>query len=146
MHDSLKTYSFEGICNRHQQSTRMEVHTPYPTLPYRLGLDVAGRLVDNALYDKLAEDQVLISLKRTFMYFRDFSFSPFFLKVHKNSHSMVKLLFFIIENIQINHCICLLLILPFKIGFALSGIIFLKKCDFVTFSRKMIFLKEVSIV
>jgi hypothetical protein len=57
----------------------------------RQGRDgMAGWGVDNALYDKLAEDQVLISLKRTFMYFRDFSFSPFFLKVHKNSHSVVK--------------------------------------------------------
>jgi hypothetical protein len=34
-----------------------------------LGLNVAGRLVDNAFYVKLTEDQVRISLKRTFMYF-----------------------------------------------------------------------------
>ena len=65
-------------------------------------LDVAGRLVDNAFYVKLTEDHVRISLKRTF------------------DGQMV--IFFIIENIQIHHCICFLLILPFYIGFALSGI------------------------
>ena len=32
------------------------------------GLHVAGRLVDNAFYVKLTEDQVRISLKRIFMY------------------------------------------------------------------------------
>jgi hypothetical protein len=77
------------------------------------GIDVAGRLVDNAFYVKLTEDQVRISLKRTFMYFRDFSFSALFLKVQKKSHSMVRWLCFIIENIKIHHCICLLLILPY---------------------------------
>ena len=33
------------------------------------GLHVAGRLVDKAFYVKLAEDQVQLNLKRTFMYF-----------------------------------------------------------------------------
>ena len=111
------------------------------------GLDVAGRLVDNALYVKLTEDQVRISLKRTIMYFPWLFILPLFLKVHTNSHSIVKwLFFFIIENIQIHHCIYLLLISPFEIGFAFSGIFSLRKCDFVTFSRNMILLKEVSIV
>ena len=109
-------------------------------------VNVAGRLVDNAFYVKLTEDQVRISLRRTFMYFPWFFILPLFLKVHKNSHSMVKWLIFIIENIKIHHCICLLLILPFEIDFALSGIFFLRKCDFVTFSRNIIFLKEVSII
>jgi len=60
------------------------------------GLDVAGRLVDNAFYVKLTEDQVRISLNRTFMYFPWLFILPLFLKVHKNSHSMVKWLFFLI--------------------------------------------------
>jgi hypothetical protein len=39
------------------------------------GLDVADRIVVNAFYVKLTEDQVRISLKRTFMYFPWF-FNP----------------------------------------------------------------------
>jgi hypothetical protein len=72
------------------------------------GLDVAGRLVVNAFYVKLTEDQVRISLKRTFMYFPWFFILPLFLKVHKNSHSMVKWFFFKYRKNQIHHCICFL--------------------------------------
>ena len=108
------------------------------------GLDVAGRLVDNVFYVKLTEDQVRISLnKYSYVFFRDFSFSPLFLKVHKNSHSMVKWLFFlVIENIQIHHCICLLFILPFEIGFALSGILFFEKMWFCHLFSKCDILKR----
>ena len=67
VHNSLTKDSFEGICNRHQQSTRMKVHKNPCHMVF--GLDVAGRFVDNAFYLKLTEDQVRISLKRTFMYF-----------------------------------------------------------------------------
>ena len=44
------------IRNRHQQSTRMKVHKK--TWHTVFGLDVAGRLVDNAFYVKLTEDLV----------------------------------------------------------------------------------------
>jgi hypothetical protein len=112
------------------------------------GLNVAGRLVHNAFYAKLTEDQVRISLKRDI-----YAFSVIFHSLPLSSWKFTKFhirwsngYFFIIENIQIHHCICLLLILPFEIDFALSGICFLRKCDLVTFSRNMIFLKEVSII
>jgi hypothetical protein len=65
------------------------------------GLDVADRIVVNAFYVKLTEDQVRISLKRTFMYFPWFLILPLFLKVHKNSHSMVKWFFFYYRKNQI---------------------------------------------
>ena len=74
-------------------------------LPFGLRPYVAGRLVDNALYVKLTEDQVRISLNRTFMYFPCFFIPPLFLKVHKNSYSMVKwLFFFIIDHITASVC------------------------------------------
>ncbi len=74
MHDSLTKDSFEGICNRQQQSTSMKVHKN----PCHIVFDfnVAGSLVDNALYVKLTEDQVRISLNGRLCVFRDFSFSP----------------------------------------------------------------------
>ena len=87
-------------------------------------LDVAGRLVDNAFYVKLTEDHVRVSLKRTFMYFPWFFIPP---PLPKSSQKITfdgQMFFFIRENIQIHHCICFLLILPFYIGFALSGIFF----------------------
>ena len=40
------------------------------------GLHMAGRLVDNAFYVKLTENQVRISLKPTFMYFQRFFILP----------------------------------------------------------------------
>ena len=77
--------------------------------------DVAGRLVDDAPYVKLTEDQVWISLKRTFMYFPWFFILP--PPLLKSSQIFTfdgqMVIFFIIENIQIHHCICLLLVLPF---------------------------------
>ena len=145
----LNFISFEsllkGICNRHQQSTRMKVHKkPCHTV---FGLNVAGRLVSQCILCQTNRRPSPNQSKTGHLcIFRDFSFSStLFLKVHKISHSMVKWVFFIIENIQIHHCICLLLILPFEIDFALSGICFLRKCDFVTFSWNLILLKEVSV-
>ena len=44
------------------------------------GLDMAGRLVDNAFYVKLTKNQFRISLKRTFMYFPRFFIPPPLLK------------------------------------------------------------------
>ena len=74
VHDSFTKDSFEGIISRHQQSTRMKVHKkPCHTV---FALDVAGRLLNNAFYVKLTEDQVRISLKRTFMYFPWFFILP----------------------------------------------------------------------
>jgi hypothetical protein len=114
------------------------------------GLNVAVRLVDNALYVKLTENEVRIILKRIFMYFPWFFINispPPLLHSSQNSTFIGEMVIFvIIENIQMHHCISLILILPFEIGFALSGICCLRKCDFVTFSRNMLFLKEVSIV
>ena len=78
----LNFISFEsllkGICNRHQQSTRMKVHKK--TCHTVFGVDVADMLVDNEFYVKLTEDQVRISLKRTFMYFPWFFILPPLLK------------------------------------------------------------------
>ena len=41
-----------------------------------VGLDVVGRLVVNPFYVKLTEEQVQISLRRTFMYFPRFFIPP----------------------------------------------------------------------
>jgi hypothetical protein len=113
------------------------------------GLDMAGRLVDNAFYVKLTEDKVRISLRRTFMYFPWFFIPPpppLFLKVHTNSHSMGKWLFFYYRkhpNTSLH-----LFVIDFTILDRLRTFrnFVWEKCDFVTFYWHMIFLKEVSIV
>ena len=65
------------------------------------------------------------------MYFPWFFILPPLLKSsQKFTFDGQMVIFFIIENIQIHHCICLLLILPFYIGFALSGIFFFEKMWF----------------
>ena len=54
-------------------------------------------------------------------------------------------IFFIIENIQIHHCICSLLILPFYIGFELSGIFFFENMWFChLFSNYDIFKRSLN--
>ena len=53
-------------------------------IPYRDLEKMAGRLVDNAFYIKLTEDQVRISLKPTFMYFPWFFILPPLLKSSQN--------------------------------------------------------------
>ena len=144
-HDSLTKDWFEGICNRNQQSTRMKVHEKNCHTIF--GLNVAGRLVDNAFYVNLTEEQVRISLKRIFMYFRDFSFSSLILKVHKISHSMAKWLFLLLQKTSkyITASVCCLFY-HLRQASHFQEYVILRKCDFVTFSRNMIFLKEVSIV
>ena len=94
----LNFISFEsllkGICNRHQQSTRMKVHKkPCHTV---FGLNVAGRLVSQCILCQTNRRPSPNQSKTGHLcIFRDFSFSStLFLKVHKISHSMVKWVFF----------------------------------------------------
>ena len=91
------------------------------------GLDRAGRLVGNALYVKLTENQVRIRLKRTFIYFPWFFILPSLLKSSQKFTFDGQMAIFIIENIQIHHCICLILNLPFLICFTLSWIFCLSR-------------------
>ena len=111
-------------------------------------VDVADRLVDNEFNVKLTEDQVRIGLKRTFMYFPWFFILPPLLKssqkftfdgqmfwfFYYRKHPNTSLHLFVIDFTILNR------FRTFRIFF------FLRKCDFVTFSRNMIFLIEVSIV
>ena len=78
------------------------------------------------------------------MYYPWFFILPPLLKSSQNfTFDGQMVFFFIIENIQIHHCICLLLILPFEIAFALSGIcFFVKMCFCHLFSKYDIFQRS----
>ena len=138
--------SFEGICNRHQQSTRMKVYKkklPYGLRPWR-GWQACWQCMICQINRRPSPNQ---SKTDIYVFSVIFHSPPLFLKKFTKIHIRWSNGYFSnIENIQIHHYICLLLILPFEIDFTLSGICFLRTCDFVTFSRNMIFQKEVSIV
>ena len=139
VHDSLTNDSFEAFVT--DINNQLAWKCIKKTCHTAFGLDMAGRLVHNALYVKLTEDQVRICLKRTFIYFLWFFILPLLLKSSQKFTFNGQMVIFFYHRKHPNTSLHLFLI-DFTILDRLRtfmNIFFYRKCDFVTISRNMTF-------